>query len=127
MIRALKDEGVCVPDGFATTAEAYRAFLKANDLTPKIQTALNDLNQGHKTLSQTGRALRRLFHQADFPDEVAVNIGHAYRELCRRYGSEDVDVAVRSSATAEDLPEASSPFRKYVISSGRLLGQCLLG
>jgi pyruvate,water dikinase len=107
MIRALKDEGVRVPDGFATTAEAYRAFLEANDLTPKIETALNDLNKGRKSLAQTGNALRRLFYQAGFPDDMAVNIRYAYRELSRRYGSEDVDVAVRSSATAEDLPEAS--------------------
>ena len=107
MIRALKDDGIRVPDGFATTAEAYRAFLEANDLTQKIQTALNDLSEGRKSLAQTGKLLRRLFHQADFPDDVAVNIGHAYRELSRRCGSENVDVAVRSSATAEDLPEAS--------------------
>jgi pyruvate,water dikinase len=107
MIRALKDEGIRVPDGFATTAEAYRAFLEANDLPQKIQATLNDLSEGRKSLVQAGKSLRRLFRQAEFPNDVSLHICHAYRDLSRRYGTENVDVAVRSSATAEDLPEAS--------------------
>jgi pyruvate, water dikinase len=107
MIRALRAEGICVPDGFATTSEAYDAFLEANGLTPKIQAALEDLRQGRKSLEQVGRTLRRLFQRAQFPDDIAAAVRQAYRELSQRYRTEAVDVAVRSSATAEDLPEAS--------------------
>jgi pyruvate, water dikinase len=107
MIRMLKGEGIRVPDGFATTAEAYRAFLEANQLTPKIRAYLRDLQRGKRSLAQTGTALRRLFQQAQFPEDIAAAICQAYRRLSARYNVEEVDVAVRSSATAEDLPEAS--------------------
>src|SRR5919106_84448 len=107
MIRALKDEGIRVPDGFATTADAYRAFLEANDLLPKIRARLKDWQDGDTSLAQLGKGLRRLFQQAEFPEDIAAAICQAYRELSERYGSDEVDVAVRSSATAEDLPEAS--------------------
>jgi pyruvate, water dikinase len=107
MIQALRAEGICVPDGFATTAEAYETFLEANDLLPKIQGAFEDLRTGRKPLAQVGRTLRRLFHRAQFPDDIVEAIRQAYGELSQRYQVEDVDVAVRSSATAEDLPEAS--------------------
>jgi pyruvate, water dikinase len=107
MIQALRAEGICVPDGFATTAEVYETFLGANDLLPKIQGAFEDLRTGRKPLAQVGRTLRRLFHRAQFPDDIAEAIRQAYGELSQRYQVEDVDVAVRSSATTEDLPEAS--------------------
>src|SRR5919106_6583272 len=107
MIRALKDEGIRIPDGFATTADAYRAFLEANDLLPKIRARLKDWQDGDTSLAQLGKGLRRLFQQAEFPEDIAAAICQAYRELSERYGSDEVDVAVRSSATAEDLPEAS--------------------
>jgi pyruvate, water dikinase len=107
MIRALQGEGIRVPDGFATTADAYRAFLEANDLLPKIRTRLNDWQDGGSSLAQLGKSLRRLFQQAEFPEDIAAVICQAYRELSQRYGVDEVDVAVRSSATAEDLPEAS--------------------
>jgi pyruvate, water dikinase len=107
MTRALKDEGIRVPDGFATTADAYRAFLEANDLLPKIRARLKDWQDGGASLAQLGKSLRRLFQQAEFPEDIAAAICQAYRELSERYGVDEVDVAVRSSATAEDLPEAS--------------------
>jgi pyruvate,water dikinase len=107
MIRALQDEGICVPDGFATTAEAYHAFLEANALIPKIRSLLEAWQCGRASLPQVGRNLRRLFQQAQFPEDIAATICQAYRELSQRYGVDGVDVAVRSSATAEDLPEAS--------------------
>jgi pyruvate, water dikinase len=107
MIRALKGEGIRVPAGFATTAEAYREFLDANGLTGSIRDALEDLRRGSKSLNQVGRAIRRLFMRADFPEAIAEAICQAYAELSRRYRVAEVDVAVRSSATAEDLPEAS--------------------
>jgi pyruvate, water dikinase len=107
MIRALKDEGILVPDGFATTADAFHEFLQANDLTGNIRTALKDLQRGHKPLDQVGRAIRRLFERTHFPEAIAEAIGQAYRELSQRYQMAEADIAVRSSATAEDLPEAS--------------------
>jgi pyruvate, water dikinase len=107
MTRALKGEGIRVPDGFATTADAYRAFLEANDLLPKIRARLKDWQDGGTSLAQLGKALRRLFQQAQFPEDIATAICQAYRELSGRYRGDEVDVAVRSSATAEDLPEAS--------------------
>jgi pyruvate, water dikinase len=107
MIDRLKAEGIRVPLGFATTAHAYWEFLEANDLPEKIGQRLNDLNQGDKTLEQAGKSIRRLFARATFPEEISVAIKNAYQRLCEQYGMADVDVAVRSSATAEDLPDAS--------------------
>ena len=107
MIRALKQEDIRVPDGFATTSEAYRDFLRANDLEQKIQDRLKDLHQNKQPLEKIGKAIRRLFAGAQFPQKTTRAIEEAYDRLSARYDDEDVDVAVRSSATAEDLPEAS--------------------
>ena len=107
MVRTLKDQGISVPHGFATTAAAYWEFLKVNDLSGKIEALLKDWRQGAKSLEETGKAIRRLFLRAHFPQEIAAAISIAYHELGRRYHVNDVDVAVRSSATAEDLPDAS--------------------
>ncbi len=107
MISALKEKGIRVPDGFATTSEAYWKFLEANELTDRLKAELQDLKDGKKPLDQVGKAIRSLFLHAEFPEDIAQDIREAYRELCRRSGAEEVDVAVRSSATAEDLPEAS--------------------
>lgn len=107
MIRELKQKGIRVPDGFATTAEAYRSFLEHNDLTDRIEQELSQLRDEKESLSDAGEHIRRLFLHADFPEDMAQEIRSAYEELCRRYGTDDVGVAVRSSATAEDLPAAS--------------------
>lgn len=107
MIRSLKEEGIRVPEGFATTSHAYWRFLEANHLTDEVRSLLQELDQGNKTLARVGKSIRRLFRQADFPQEIEDSIRSAYRELTRRSGVQEVDVAVRSSATAEDLPEAS--------------------
>jgi len=107
MIRALKDEGIRVPDGFATTAEAFQEFLEANDLTGPMRAALHALQRSHQSLDQVGRALRRLFERTHVPEAIAAAIGQAYRELSQRSHMAEADVAVRSRATAEDLPEAS--------------------
>ncbi len=107
MIRTLKDKGIQVPDGFATTAEAYWRFLEDNALTDKIKSLLAELADGKKPLDKVGKAIRSLFLHAEFPGDIAREIREAYRELGKRCDSEEVDVAVRSSATAEDLPEAS--------------------
>jgi pyruvate,water dikinase len=108
MIRTLKDEGIRVPDGFAITAEAFWKFIEANDLKEKIKFHLENLKSGAKTLElKVGKSIRDLFLGGCFPEELAEAIRKSYRELCLRYASDEVDVAVRSSATAEDLPEAS--------------------
>jgi pyruvate,water dikinase len=107
MVHTLKDRGIPVPQGFATTAAAYWEFLKVNNLSGKIDALLQDWRQGAKSLEETGKAIRRLFLRSQFPQEIAAAISIAYHELSRRYNVTDVDVAVRSSATAEDLPDAS--------------------
>jgi pyruvate, water dikinase len=107
MVKKLKKEGIEVPEGFATTAEAYWQYLEANDLEEKITSLLKEVEDEEKTLAKNGRAIRNLFLKGSFPEEIADAICGAYHELCKRYATEDVDVAVRSSATAEDLPEAS--------------------
>jgi pyruvate,water dikinase len=107
MIRTLKVENIRVPSGFATTAEAYREFLQVNDLVEKIRTQIDNLRKGSRTLEKVGKSIRRLFGRANFPEKTAQAVRDAYIRLAGRYDEEDVDVAARSSATAEDLPEAS--------------------
>jgi len=107
MIRALKDADIRVPDGFATTSAAYWEFLEANDLKGKIKSSLEDMESGKKPLEKTGKSIRDLFLKGHFPEKIAEAIRNAYYELCKRHNTDELDVAVRSSATAEDLPEAS--------------------
>ncbi len=107
MVAKLGGQGVRVPPGFATTADAYWRYLEANGLKQKIADALAKLAAGKAALPETGAAIRAMFLQGEFPPETAAAIREAYVELCKRAGKADVDVAVRSSATAEDLPDAS--------------------
>lgn len=107
MIRSLSAVGVRVPDGFATTAAAYRAFIAHNRLDDRIRSALAAYRSGEKTLAFAGEAIRETFLSSEFPPGLAESIGAAYRQLASRSGIDRLAVAVRSSATAEDLPEAS--------------------
>lgn len=107
MTAHLATQGVRVPPGFATTADAYRQFVGANHLAEHIATELADYAAGKASLAEAGQSIRRAFLRADWPHETSEAICAAYRELCRRLGETDADVAVRSSATAEDLPDAS--------------------
>ena len=107
MFSDLADRGVPVPDGFATTADAYREYLDANDLPEKIRALVDDLNSGVRELSEVGRRIRQLIRHGEFPEGIAQAIRDAYDELSQRYDTERADVAARSSATAEDLPNAS--------------------
>ncbi|MGB0086478.1 MAG: phosphoenolpyruvate synthase, partial [Rhodomicrobiaceae bacterium] len=107
MVRNLGGKGVSVPPGFATTADAYWRFIEANGLREAIGAVLNHLAAGKSTLAQAGEAIRHAMLQGDWPADIAQSIEAAYQDLCRRSGKADVDVAVRSSATAEDLPDAS--------------------
>ena len=107
MIQTLGTQGIRVPGGFATTADAYWAFIEENDLMGPLTSLVEELASNSAPLDRVGRSIRRLFLRGEFPGAVAGAIAEAYEELCRRYETDDVDVAVRSSATAEDLPEAS--------------------
>jgi len=107
MVRQLSGRGMRVPAGFATTAEAYRSYVEANGIAPLLRTLLGALKRGDASLHDTGEAARRLFLEGEFPFAIADEFRHAYRELSRRTGAGEAAVAVRSSATAEDLPEAS--------------------
>ena len=107
MVGHLASQGVRVPPGFATTADAYWQFVTANDLMKTIIGLLDDLVAGKAPLSEVGLAIRRAFLRAEWPKDIETAITAAYAELCTRSGKQDADVAVRSSATAEDLPDAS--------------------
>jgi pyruvate,water dikinase len=107
MIGALSERGIRVPRGFATTAEAYLRFLEHNEIEGEIAEQVDALRGGRASLRKVGRAIRRSFEKGEFPEEISAALRHAYRDLAERCGREQLDVAVRSSATAEDLPEAS--------------------
>lgn len=107
MIVHLRGAGVRVPGGFATTADAYRAFLRHNQLEQSLRDLTSSIGRGERTLQEAGTLIRRAMRHGGFPDEVARAIRAAYRELSRRHDVRELSVAVRSSATAEDLPEAS--------------------
>ncbi len=106
MTCALASAGIPVPEGFATTADGYRRFVTDNALGPPIDDALEALNGG-APLDEIGARIRALFMDATLPADIAEEIRAAYAALCDRAGRAEVDVAVRSSATAEDLPDAS--------------------
>jgi len=107
MVHALSSRGVSVPPGFATSAGAYWEYVKANALHEVIEDTLAELKAGKIQLHEAGDTIRRAFVRGDWPEDTADAIRVAYRELSKRAGSDEADVAVRSSATAEDLPDAS--------------------
>ena len=107
MVANLSKQGVKVPPGFAVTADAYRQFIEANGLQKTLSSVLGDFAGGKLSLAEAGESIRRAILRGDWPEETAQAIRSAYDELNRRTGQHDMDVAVRSSATAEDLPDAS--------------------
>ncbi|MEQ8846664.1 phosphoenolpyruvate synthase [Botrimarina sp.] len=107
MIRTLQEEGVRVPGGFATTANAYRQFLSANGLDEKLKEEIESLEREKRSLNEAGKRIRRLLRRGEVPEPIAEAVRETYRELSQRNGEDEVAVAVRSSATAEDLPDAS--------------------
>ena len=107
MISGLGSQGVRVPGGFATTAEAFESFLHHSNLKNKITKLLSALDiTDIKELSKTGALIRQWVEEAPFPDDLYKSIVESYAKLTKKYGP-SVTFAVRSSATAEDLPEAS--------------------
>ncbi|WP_353685362.1 phosphoenolpyruvate synthase [Thermodesulfovibrio sp. 3462-1] len=107
MLRNLTPKGINIPDGFAVTAEAYKYFIKSNNLEEPLKEILSTLDKSNlEELKNKGKKIRKLILQGKMPEDLKQAIIKAYKEMEEKYGK-DVDVAVRSSATAEDLPDAS--------------------
>ncbi|MEH2025605.1 phosphoenolpyruvate synthase [Nostoc sp.] len=107
MIQQLTPKGINVPTGFATTAYAYRHFIESAGLEAKLRKLFADLDvEDVKNLRERGKKARSLLIHTPFSVELREAIAAAYHNLCEQYHA-DTDVAVRSSATAEDLPDAS--------------------
>jgi len=107
MIRSLGEKGVKVPSGFAVTAYAYKYTIEKAGVDKKIKEILADLDTHDvKNLAERGEKIRNLIKNTPLPPELEEDIRKHYRGMEERYGK-DCDVAVRSSATAEDLPDAS--------------------
>jgi pyruvate,water dikinase len=108
MIGALKSAGVRVPDGVAVTVAGYRDYLRHNGLGELIAEAVRDLDTSDaRQVARAGERIRRAVGRGEFPAELAEEIRDAYIRLSEQYDLDEADVAVRSSATAEDLPDAS--------------------
>jgi pyruvate,water dikinase len=128
MFQALTPRGVRVPDGFAVTAEGYRHFLRSAGLDHRIDAILEGLDtHDMANLAARGDQIRRAITDATLPEDLAAEIVAAYAELPAA-GGEPADVAVRSSATAEDLPDASFAGQQEtylnVQGAGALLETC---
>jgi pyruvate,water dikinase len=107
MVSQLAASGVRVPGGFATTADAFRHFLEHNQLDQKIQDELTQLDSADVVaLAASGKKIRNWVLHASLPPDLAAEISEAYENMAAEYGA-NPSVAVRSSATAEDLPSAS--------------------
>jgi len=107
MYRELTKKGVAIPNGFAVTAFSYRDFLEQTGIKNNIKLILSDLDTSNiRNLQERGHKVRQEILNAEFPLELKNEISKAYKEMCKLYGT-NTDVAVRSSATAEDLPDAS--------------------
>ena len=107
MIRNLKNKGIKIPEGFAITSYAYDYFIKNAGIEKRIKDILKDIDTNiYENLATRGEKIRHTIIEAEFPEELKNEIIKAYNKLEEMYGK-NVDVAVRSSATAEDLPDAS--------------------
>lgn len=108
MFTALAAQKIKIPPGFAVTADAFSAVIAQKNISEKIYKLLSDLDvQETDKLAMVGREIRELIRSVGIPPAVGAEIQKAYLELCARTGTQQLDVAVRSSATAEDLPSAS--------------------
>ncbi|RUM50672.1 MAG: phosphoenolpyruvate synthase [Hydrogenothermus sp.] len=108
MIKGLSSIGIKIPMGYVVTAEAYRYFVRYNNLEDKIKEVLNGLDPNDvEDLAKRGLTVRELIKGGEFPEDLRSEILKYYEELSDMYKQHRVDVAVRSSATAEDLPDAS--------------------
>ena len=108
MYSHLVKKGLRIPNGFATSASAYKHFLESAGLKKQIQEILKDLDTKNvKDLMKRGAAIRKIIIASELPKEFSQAILDAYKKLSASYKEKNIHVAVRSSATAEDLPDAS--------------------
>lgn len=108
MYQRLIPQGIKIPPGFAVTADAFSSLVAQNGISEKIYSMLSGLDpRDTGELAKIGHEIRTLVRSVGMPKNVSEEIRQAYTELCRRSGIDEIDVAVRSSATAEDLPDAS--------------------
>ena len=108
MIQNLSKLGIAIPGGFIITVKAYRDFISYNKLDQIIPELIAEMKEDDiESLGLTGKKIRTLIENGSFPAELSQQIAHAYQALSDHHGQFNVDVAVRSSATAEDLPDAS--------------------
>ena len=108
MFSKLTKKGVNIPDGFALTSVAFWYYLKENKIDNKIKNIFGKFKPGNfKSLKETSQVVRKLILKSEFPTDLKMEILESYKKLSQKYGKENLIVAVRSSATAEDLPDAS--------------------
>ncbi|MCH8741741.1 phosphoenolpyruvate synthase [Patescibacteria group bacterium] len=109
MFSQLQKKGINIPNGFCTTSYSYQYFLKKNKILPRLKEVFKTLNVHNiRSLQKVGKEARSLILKAEFSEDFKKEIIKAYRRLSKEYGEQKgIDVAVRSSATAEDLPKAS--------------------
>ena len=102
------NNGIPVPNGFCTTTHAYFKFIDSNGLKPKIKAILDITNVDNpEELNKSSAKIRKMIKSAPVPEDIALDIMSAYKKLCDYGGLKNVPVAVRTSATAEDSPDAS--------------------
>ncbi len=130
MVSQLASLGIKVPPGYATTSDAFRQFIEANDLHHVVKDTMADLDAGKVTLAEAGKTVRSAIAAGEFPEDMKAALIEAYHELGRRTGNDNPSVAVRSSATAEDLPDASFAGQQEtylnVVGEEELLETCRL-
>lgn len=108
MIQNIESMGIKVPNGFAVTTNAYRDFIDFNGLQEQVVNLVSGLDDGNlPELRRVGAEVRQLIRNGIFPPKIKEEIRERYMQLSESYGQKMIDVAVRSSATAEDLPDAS--------------------
>jgi len=108
MLRHLTEKGIRVPEGFAITTKAYRKFVESADLDKVVETSVAGVDPDNPSdVAQRGAKIRQAFLEAEFPDSLKREIAYGYWELGRRLGMRNPSVAIRSSATSEDLDGAS--------------------
>lgn len=100
MVSNLSQAGIKVPAGFATTADAYRAYMTYNHLDDLIATTLSQEDDGKISLQKAGETIRAAIIKGDWPQDIRDSLIKSYRELGKRSGDDELPVAVRSSATA---------------------------
>ena len=104
----LTQAGIPVPPGFVVTAQAYEKFMDEAGINDQVMKILDEIDiNDTKELQEAAEEIKTIIKEAPIPDDMVMLILEAYNQLCQRVGEEDTDVAIRSSATAEDLPEAS--------------------